>query len=206
MPVDRRTPVIPAHLVREAACALTLVLATGPALANDTCDDLWFTRNLVMDRAGYCFGSPLGKALFDNSNCTGKSVKLSQSAGRLVAALKAQEQDYACKVDTKRTAMTLNDMTVRRKLVDLPVAVAEESGCIGWEEPVTALHAGRDAATPETGKIQPGDHVLFGHWDQLSESSDWSYVQVFGPDWQVYKAAGWLRTGDASPKCTQWAG
>ena len=58
------------------ALTLLLFLIASPAAASDVCHDLWFTRNLIMDRAGYCFGSMLGKATFDNSDCTGKNVSL----------------------------------------------------------------------------------------------------------------------------------
>ena len=40
------------------------------AWALEICDDLWLTRNLIFDRAGYCFGSVLGKSVFDNEGCT----------------------------------------------------------------------------------------------------------------------------------------
>ena len=46
-----------------------LSLCVTPAFALDHCEEWWFTRNLVFDRAGYCFSSPLGQAVFDNSDC-----------------------------------------------------------------------------------------------------------------------------------------
>ena len=48
---------------RAAICAFVVA---GPAAADERCHDLWFARNAIMDRAGYCFGSVLGQAVFDN--------------------------------------------------------------------------------------------------------------------------------------------
>ena len=84
---------------------LALILLASPAAAADVCDDLWFTRNLIMDRAGYCFGSALGQAVFDNGNCIGKSVSLSTQLQRQVAEIRELEKQIPCKVDTARTRL-----------------------------------------------------------------------------------------------------
>ena len=73
--------------------AMTLPIG---AFAGETCEDLWFTRNLIMDRAGYCFGSALGQSLFDNGDCLGKSVVLDAASSRLVQELRAREAQFAC--------------------------------------------------------------------------------------------------------------
>lgn len=65
-----------------------LSLFAAPVLASDTCHDLWFTRNAIIDRAGYCFGSPLGQAIFDNTGCIGKSVNLPPQDARTVALIR----------------------------------------------------------------------------------------------------------------------
>ena len=70
---------------------VALSLLASPALASNACHDLWFTRNAVIDRAGYCFGSPLGRAVFNNAGCTGKSVSLPPQAQRMVAQVKEME-------------------------------------------------------------------------------------------------------------------
>ena len=44
------------------ALAIPAALAAFPALAFDPCEDLWFSRNQLYDRAGYCFSTPLGLA------------------------------------------------------------------------------------------------------------------------------------------------
>ena len=73
------------------------------ALANDGCDDLWFTRNLIFDQVGYCFGSPLGQAVFDNADCTAKTPQLSDQDRTRVDAIEAEEARWDCRVDTSKT-------------------------------------------------------------------------------------------------------
>ncbi|EBA16598.1 hypothetical protein RSK20926_22774 [Roseobacter sp. SK209-2-6] len=59
-----------------------LPLSTTTAFADESCNDLWFTRNAIINQAGFCFGSNLGQALFDNGDCIAKSVPLSPEAQR----------------------------------------------------------------------------------------------------------------------------
>ncbi len=176
-------------------------LVATPAMA-EVCDDLWFTRNLVMDRAGYCFGSNLGKAIFDNSDCTGKSVKLDRRSQRLVNQLLEQEKIVGCKVNTKKRSLDLPDIKIRWRLEDLPVADEHESGCIGWREAPTALYAGRDSSSPVVSQIQPGDNLLFSHW----AVGGWDYVIIQTEDWGRVKGSGWLNFKTNERSCRQWAG
>ncbi|MCK5500992.1 MAG: YARHG domain-containing protein, partial [Tritonibacter mobilis] len=66
---------------------LLALAAATPAVAGDYCADLWFTRNAIIDRAGYCFGSTLGQRLFDNGDCIAKSVSLSDADKAKVALI-----------------------------------------------------------------------------------------------------------------------
>ena len=181
--------------------ALLLALVAHPALA-DVCDDLWFTRNLVMDRAGYCFGSALGKAVYDNADCTGKQVTLGRADRQLVDTIREQETALGCRVDTGRRSLGLQDIAVRRRLVDLPVAEEYESGCIGWQEVTTPLFAGRDASGPIVGRVEPGDSLLYSH----RSHEGWDYVIVTAPDTFTYKSAGWLEFRTSPESCRGWAG
>jgi len=56
--------------------ALICTLLAAPVQALDYCDELWFTRNLAFDRAGYCFGSPLGKADSSRTSLDVESLEL----------------------------------------------------------------------------------------------------------------------------------
>ena len=180
---------------------ILLILSPAPALA-EFCDDLWFTRNLIIDRAGYCFGSKLGQSVFDNGDCIGKSVSLSAAANKQVAAIRKQETANQCKVNTGRTALDLEDIDIRRKLTELPIRDELESGCIGWRDGVTPLRAGRGPNSPVVGRIENGDDVLFSH---IFEEGG-SYVTVRTSGSGGFKSAGWLLQSASESSCRLWAG
>ena len=177
------------------------ILGASPALA-DPCDDLWFSRNLIMDRAGYCFGTALGRAVFDNAGCAGKSVSIGRDAQDFVDTLREQERTLRCKVDTGRRRLDLDDLAFRWRLDDLPVADQLESGCIGWQEAATTLWSGRGPDARAIGRIEPGDNLLYRH---LSVDG-WDYVTVHGPQMGPVKSAGWLRFDTKPTSCRGWAG
>lgn len=181
--------------------ALLLVLLAGPSAAQGWCDDLWFTRNLVMDRAGYCFGTPLGQALFDNSDCTGRRIALDPEASRLVDTILAAEARNECAIDTSRRTVDLDDAAIRRRLTDLPVRDEFESACIGWLGPETPLRAGHDRTAPELDRIARGDIVRYEH----VPFGDWSYVTVATPEFET-KGGGWLDRSAVEEDCFEIAG
>jgi hypothetical protein len=71
----------------------------GSAPVAGSCFDLWYERNAIFDRNGYCFSSTLGKRTFDNSDCWTKTPNLSTAEQRRVAAIKAEENRRGCKVN-----------------------------------------------------------------------------------------------------------
>lgn len=192
-------------MLRYSVC-FSLFLAPAlitPSLswADTTCDELWFTRNAIMDRLGYCFGSPLGKALFDNSDCTGKSVSPTAANARDIERLRDSEEEFECKVDTSRTSMAFPDLGVRRSLVDLPIPDGYESACIGWVAAKMSLHSGATSDSAVIGEIAQGDSLMFVHFAE----DDWSYVTVHSADFQQFKSSGWLRPHGLEV-CEAWAG
>lgn len=169
------------------------------ALAN--CDDLWFTRNLVMDRAGYCFGSILGQAQFDNGDCIGKSVSLLPYWSEFVAQVQGLERYHGCRVNTGQPSLAVNDIWIRRLLTQLPIADEFESACLGWLGPPTPLYAGYDGVSPAIGTINPGNYVGFSHLPV----GQWSYVTASGPDF-LPTSGGWLFGSVPQHLCADWAG
>ena len=180
---------------------LFLALVPTAAAANDICHDLWYTRNQIMDRAGYCFSSTLGEAVFDNSNCVGKNVTISSASKRLVSELQSLERHFGCRVDTGSRWLDLDDVSVRERLIDLPVPEEFPGGCIGWLGPVTPLHAGRDHTSPVIGRINPGDYVLFDH----VVVGNWHYVTARDSNWNLI-GGGWLAGHLSEFSCRQIAG
>lgn len=78
--------------------ALGVVLSVQPALAQ-SCYDLWYERNAIYDRNGYCFSTQLGQETFDNSDCYTDDAQLSRGEQRRVNQLKAQERRRGCNVN-----------------------------------------------------------------------------------------------------------
>ena len=177
-----------------------LCLLAAPAAA-DVCDDLWFTRNLIMDRAGFCFGSALGQAQFDNRDCIGKNVSIDQQTQNFVAQIQSFERRLECRVNTGQPVLDLKDAHIRRTLDNLPLADEFQSACLGWKGAPTPLYAGLGTQSRIIGYIMPGDRVGFGH----IPAGDWSYVTASGPDWQPH-AGGWLFCAVGFEACTDWAG
>ncbi|MFY0634588.1 MAG: DUF4453 domain-containing protein [Vannielia sp.] len=168
--------------------ATALLLLASPALAGDgTCDELWFTRNAIFHQAGYCFGSPLGEAIFGNDGCTTKTPALSAAQKARLARIKAEEE--GCTIDTSRRSLDIPDLDIRRRLSLLPIRTIGESGCIGWKGGPVSLRAGTSISAETLFVLEPGDVVLFAHAMEQAEGQDWDYVQVF--DNGVFRKAGW---------------
>ncbi|MEL7257202.1 MAG: DUF4453 domain-containing protein [Pseudomonadota bacterium] len=183
--------------------ALLFGLLAGGAFASDGCEDIWFTRNLIFDRAGYCFGSNLGQALFNNGDCIGTSVTIAPDQKRIVDEIRALETQHGCQVDTARTGLNMIDIAIRRQLRDLPIRDEFESGCLGWLGPVVPLHAGHDKSSAVVGRVEPGDYILYSHIGRTG----WSYVTTHTANWASFKSGGWMQqTGVTDTSCAQWAG
>lgn len=178
-----------------------LVFCAAPAWANDGCHDLWFTRNLIMDRAGYCFGSVLGQAVFDNADSTGTSVSLPPGQQQMVAALREMERRFECHVNTGQPWLHLNDRAVRQRLTDLPIRDEFESACLGWLGPLAPLRAGHHPGSDVLNYVSPGDWVSYSH----IPVGPWTYVTIHLPDWTL-KGGGWLDTSAQEEVCSDYAG
>lgn len=163
--------------MRHLPMTLILCAAALPAAAQDVCEDLWFTRNLIFDRAGYCFSSNLGRAIFDNAGCIGNDVEPDPAEQWIVDAILAREALLDCDVDTTARSLDFPDIEVRRAMIDLPIRDEFGSGCIGWRGAPIALHTARDAGAPVIGWIGPGEDIYFGFdqidgWDFVINSTD----------------------------------
>ncbi len=177
--------------------ALFFALLPSLAQADAYCDELWFTRNLIFDRAGYCFGSALGQAVFDNSDCHTKSPSLSAEDKRDVAAVKEVESFAECKVDTSRTWLDFTGGDWLRTLATLPIRSEGESACIGYTGAEVPLYAGASANSAIVGAIIPGDDLLYGHLPVGS----WEYVTI------GQSRAGWTNADPFTKQlCTSYAG
>jgi hypothetical protein len=82
----------------SAVAALGIIVSVQPALAA-SCYDLWYERNAIYDRNGYCFSTQLGQETFDNSDCYTDNVQLSRGEQRRVDRLKNEEDNRGCQVN-----------------------------------------------------------------------------------------------------------
>jgi len=179
--------------------AAVMASVADPAMAWNICDDLWFTRNAIYDRAGYCFNSDLGRAVFDNAGCTPGEVRLTGQAARDVTAIQQYEQELSCDVDTARKRLDIPDLDLRMSLRDLPLPSPFASACYGWRGPQIMLHAGRDERTAVTGVINPGDDLVW----TFDGSDGWAFMQDHAPGGGL----GWYREPAYRPQdCVASAG
>lgn len=180
-------------------------LSVAPAQADDDyCNDYWFVRNQIFDHAGYCFSSPLGKALFDNANCTTTAPELSPEDRALVAEIKRNEAELGCAVDTSATSLPIPLLSMRLALRD-PAARDPNmgSGCYGWTGPKIALHSAHRSGAPVLYTLQPGDDLVF-LYATSNAPEGWDYVEVERDGEPV--GLGWFNTAFDPAFCTMMAG
>lgn len=155
------------------------VILTTPAFSGEPCDDLWFTRNLIIDRTGYCFGSPLGQSVFDNADCTTKSPQLGPDDAKKVALVKKREVFWECKIDISRKSLDLDMLQARMQLQDLPVVNENNfTACLEWQGPEIALKAAHNSSFGHIGKIMKGDELFF-YYDDVGK---WMFVSAYRSD------------------------
>ncbi|MCF3972282.1 DUF4453 domain-containing protein [Paracoccus salsus] len=194
--------------MRRLFPALVVLLSANPVAAevweygDRECRELWFMRNLIMDRAGYCFGSALGRALFDNRDCSGADIDPGPDQRRQVSKIQALESRIGCRVDTTATELGGVDMQGLRRLRDMPLPDNGGSACVSWRGKTVPLHDGYGPGSRVIGQLRPGDRVDFGFIGE----GDWNVISVASgaEDGRL----GWLNMSDVdwSASCTDWVG
>ncbi|WP_428546823.1 YARHG domain-containing protein [Profundibacter sp.] len=97
-----------------------LISIYTPAAAFSPCDDLWFTRNLLFARNGYCFASPLGQAVFGNAGCFTNEPGLDGQERDVLADVRDREKALECHVDNQRQRLDVDLIEQRKQMLDLP--------------------------------------------------------------------------------------
>ena len=148
----------------------------------------------MLDKAGYCFSTPLGKALFDNSDCTTKQPKVSANVSDQIAAIRKLEQGdpdgfyEACHIDTSQRELDIPALELRKQLDFQPVTDGGVSMCIGYRDRLQTLYSAPWETATKTGTIRQGDNVMMGHLDW----NGWSFGTVWRGDRP--DAVGWYHT------------
>ena len=181
--------------MKRIIVATTLVLAAGQARAS--CEDAWYLRNLAFDRAGYCFGSTLGQALFDIGDCTTTSPSLSAWDARMVAETKRYEADMGCQIDTGSPDLAATLIGKLEHVDLLPTLAPYDSICIGFSGPDLPMRGDLGVATSHpTGDVAAGDTVHF----RFQSADGFEFVETD-------LGAGWIAGGAITPaSCRQFAG
>lgn len=185
--------------------AFFIALLSGPAMADSIhCELPWFARNLIHDRAGFCFATPLGRAVFGNADCIGTDITLSERDRDAVARLHELEVLRLCSIDTNADVLEHEDAFAHLRTAGrIPIPVEHESGCISYLGPAQPLLSQPDSAGHLTGRLAPGDSVLFGYQPE----GGWDYVLVEPGDWGSNpRQYGWVYFGVEGPVCRQYAG
>lgn len=189
--------------MRQSCLIAVLVLtgAGGPAAAA-SCDDLWYLRNLIADRAGYCFASALGQAVFDNSDCTTRELRLSAEDMARMEAIRQVEEDFDCRVDT--SARVLRDLTpMDWDLIEvIPVPTGYESGCIGYRLGPFALRSAPWPDAAVVGEVRKGVSIGFNYMHE----GDWMFVLTDAPSGYMGWAPMDAMPLDGGDACEGWAG
>lgn len=165
-------------MVRLISIGIAGIMIGSAAAAQDSlCEQWWYTRNLIFDRAGYCFSSPLGAALFDNGDCTTTDPQLSPEEAGLVEEIRFMESEFECAVDTSASALQIFDpASMAGWTLDVPVPSEYGTGCFGYDGPEIPLYARRTVDSGEVARIIPGSDVFFSHF----AVGDWIYVSGNG--------------------------
>ncbi len=77
-----------------------IALTAIPSVAQaQSCYDLWYERNVLYDRRGFCFKTQLGRETFDNSDCYTNHPRLTRAEQLRVDAIRRQERRMSCRVN-----------------------------------------------------------------------------------------------------------
>ncbi len=177
----------------------------------------------MLDKAGYCFASPLGQAVFDNSDCQSNAVGIDALTQTAIDLIKAREEFFQCNVDTSRTALDLDpqDMARRRVLDIQPVEETLwqfEHSCVGYVGDLAPIHSAPISTAPTIGTVQPGALLNFnrGTWmeDARGNAIDADPIEPAFPEWIFAEVlgsadqhvAGWIERPQGALKLAEFGG
>ena len=184
---------------RLAVATLMMFGSVGGAFAE--CNSMWLTRNIVFDRAGYCFGSNLGQSVFNNAGCTGTDVTLGAADQDFVNYTRQMEDEFQCSIDTSAKTLDLELIGSWMQLADLPRRDLWESSCIGWIGPSLPLRAAANDTSTVLGQVSPGDDIGLSHVD----INEFSFAEITRDGTLV--AIGWIPAEFIGPMtCSDMAG
>lgn len=178
----------------RTALFLILTIGVGPAAAQNSafCQELWLSRNTVLDRVGQCFDTALGRAVFDNSNCVEGNVRLNPLDTEITRMAREMEEWAGCRVDTEAGQLDAGARPFRARLTELltvPVRADSEHGCVGFQGPPIPLHAGMSTRTTVLGAVERGQSFALSHHPMRG---GWEYLEVWDAN-HIPVTHGWTQ-------------
>lgn len=184
----------------KSTITATFLLGTG-AFANSACDDLWLSRNVIYDLHGYCFGSTLGKKIFDNTGCTTVEPELPAELNERVQRLWARAEKMSCAANQGRSSISVYNLESRKSLLYQPVASETESACLGFQENPIALYDAPIGDAIHIGTVNTGDDIAWFHQDE----NNWAFITILKRADGSTPISGWSKQREF-PKCDAAAG
>ena len=178
---------------------LMFLLPATSLKAASLCDELWLTRNAIYDRAGFCFSSELGKAIFNNDDCVPQIGNFDAKTQALIDQVHEEELRHQCNVNTSRHQLDFRDWERRLQFEDLPVPDGLESSCLNYLGPAFPLFRARNVTSAISGKILTSDNIAYNY----NGVAEWMFLTVYDDEDQI-RTEGWHPGPE--PVCEYYAG
>jgi hypothetical protein len=81
-------------------CAVfALMIVPQISFAGDDCYDLWYARNEIYKRNGYCFQTRLAMETFGNGSCYTRAPRFTRTDQLTIEAIRRKERQRNCRVN-----------------------------------------------------------------------------------------------------------
>ncbi len=202
------------HLLR-CLVLVGLLPTTAAADIEERCEELWFARNAMLNDAGYCFSTTLGRSLFNNADCTTRQPIVDRQVSEQISIIQRLERDppfasitqsgqrKSCQIDTSQSSLSdVRYIELRKRVTFQPATDGASAGCLGYNGEPFLIHAAPDPQSRVLGRVEPGFSFSLSHlpW------RDWNFALVWrDPSEGDPITIGWYRH-DTGQNCSIIAG
>lgn len=86
-------------LVLLILAAAVPMMAPQVSFAQNSCYDLWYARNEIYHRNGYCFQTQMGRRTFGNDNCYTRAPQFTRAEKLRIESIRREERRRGCNVN-----------------------------------------------------------------------------------------------------------